>query len=137
MKAPRVIVSFKNIRVLPSGYQVSVVRRKTEFSKHFAGHSPRSLREANEYRDLLLKTLPSKRRNDIPQHIVTGAGLKQQAVGVYRYASRHFYQVSYTGSRGTVQVKTFPWTDRKSEIEAYRRAVQFRKKFARGRQSRK
>ena len=47
------ITAFKNIRVLPSGYQVAVTRAGTEFSRHFAGLSKESLRNAERYRDKL------------------------------------------------------------------------------------
>lgn len=132
MKRPRLIASFKNIRVLPSGYQVTVVRQKREFSKHFAGHTARSLREANAYRDLLLRTLPSKRRRDIPKHVLNGAGLKEQVVGVFRYAERHFYQVTFTDKKGVIRGRTFYWKDRAGEIAAYKKAVAFRRSIARG-----
>ncbi len=60
------MTDFKNIRTLPSGYQVSVVRAKTEVSRHFAGHSEKSYRAAVRYRDRLLRELPDKRQNKIP-----------------------------------------------------------------------
>ena len=121
------MTAFRNIRVLPSGYQVAVVREGTEFSKHFAGHSARSLREANDYRDLLLRTLPSKRRKDVPKHILDALKLKTQVVGVFRYEDRRFYQVTYSDKTGAVRTKTFSWKDREGEIKAYRDAVNFRK----------
>ncbi len=121
------MTAFKNIRVLPSGYQVSVVREGTEFSKHFAGHSPRSLREANAYRDLLLRTLPSKRRKNVPKHILDALKLKEQVVGVFRYDDRRFYQVTYSDRDGVVRTKTFSWKDRDGEVKAYRDAVKFRR----------
>ena len=40
------MTDFKNIRTLPSGYQVSIVRAKTEVSRHFAGHSQKSYHAA-------------------------------------------------------------------------------------------
>ncbi len=131
MKPVRLLGSFKNIRTLPSGYQVSVVRQKTEFSKHFAGHSAKSLREANAYRDLLLRTLPSKRRRDIPGYVLSGVGLKDQVIGVFRYAERRFYQVTFSDAKGTMKARTFSWKDRKGEIAAYRQAVDFRKSLTR------
>ncbi|MDQ6861193.1 MAG: hypothetical protein M3032_08570 [Verrucomicrobiota bacterium] len=50
---------FKNLRVLPSGFQVSIVRRGVEVSKHFAGHSVESYMAAIEHRNRLLRKLPA------------------------------------------------------------------------------
>lgn len=49
---------FKNLRILPSGFQVSIMRNNKEVSKHFAGHSPESYMAAIHYRDQLLAMLP-------------------------------------------------------------------------------
>src|SRR5437868_15098114 len=91
---------FKNIRVLPSGYQVAVTRNKTEFSKHFAGHSKNSLRAAMQYRDHLLRELPNKRKKDIPRRLLTALRLTKPVAGVFRYPVRHFYEVSYRAGAG-------------------------------------
>ena len=123
---------FKNIRVLPSGYQVAVTRNKTEFSKHFAGHSKNSLRAAMQYRDHLLRELPNKRKKDIPRRLLTALRLTKPVVGVFRYPERHFYQVSYRDRAGNLRSRTFSWFSRREEIDAYAAAVAFRKKTARG-----
>ena len=117
----------KNIRVLPSGYQVCVTREKTEFSKHFAGHTPKSLRVAETYRDMLLRELPSKRRHNIPPRVLKALKLKQAVVGVTRYPKR-CYAVSYRDNARRIKTKTFSWRLPKDEIKAYAAAVEFRKK---------
>src|SRR5438876_11514339 len=94
-KRPRVFTEFKNIRVLPSGYQVTVTRKKKEFSKHFAGHSKQALKTAERWRDHLLRFLPDKRRRKIPGRILAALGLKKPAVGVSGSPERRFYQVAY------------------------------------------
>ena len=48
----------KNLRILPSGFQVTVMRNRTEMTKHFAGHSPESYSAAIRYRNKLLRRLP-------------------------------------------------------------------------------
>lgn len=116
----------RNIRVLPSGYQVCVTREKTEFSKHFAGHSPKSLRMAETYRDMLLRVLPPKRQHEIPHRVLIALKLKQAIVGVTRYPKR-CYAVSYRNKAGQVKTQTFSWRDSKGEITAYTAAVAFRK----------
>jgi hypothetical protein len=50
---------FKNLRVLPSGFQVSIMRGGVEVSKHFAGHSVESYMAAIEHRNRLLRKLPT------------------------------------------------------------------------------
>src|SRR6266568_2624183 len=84
-KRPRLIVEFRNLRVLPSGYQVTVTRGKREFAKHFAGNSEKSLRAAMRYRDQLLRVLPNKRKNLIPRKVLAALGLKKPVVGVSRH----------------------------------------------------
>ena len=117
----------RNIRVLPSGYQVCVTREKTEFSKHFAGHSPKSLRLAEAYRDMLLRVLPPKRRHEVPRRVLTALRLKQPIVGVTRYPKR-CYAVSYRNKANQIKTKTFSWRAPKDEVAAYSAAVEFRKK---------
>jgi hypothetical protein len=116
----------RNIRVLPSGYQVCVTREKTEFSKHFAGHSARSLRLAETYRDMLLRVLPPKRQHEIPRRVLKALNLKQPVVGVTRYPKR-CYAVSYRDKARRIKTRTFSWRTPKDETKAYAAAVQFRK----------
>jgi hypothetical protein len=117
----------RNIRVLPSGYQVCVTRQKTEFSKHFAGHSPKSLRLAETYRDMLLRELPPKRQHEIPRRVLKAVRLKQPIVGVTRYPKR-CYAVSYRDNARRIKTRTFSWRTPKDEIKAYAAAIDFRKK---------
>jgi hypothetical protein len=126
MKRPRAFQEFKNLRMLPSGYQVTVTRGKMEFSKHFAGHSTRSLQAAIRYRDRLRRELPDKRKNVIPRRLLAALNLERPVVGVFRHPKRRFYQVSYRDSDGRLRSRTFGWADREAEIEAYAAAVKFR-----------
>jgi hypothetical protein len=119
------MTDFKNIRTLPSGYQVSIVRGKTEVSRHFAGHSEKSYRAAVRYRDRLLRELPDKRLNKIPRRILRSLGLLKPVVGVFRSPGRRFYQVTWY-ERGRQHTATFPWGD-DGELEAYQTAIEFRK----------
>ena len=119
------ITDFKNIRVLPSGYQVTIVRAKIEVSKHFAGHSEKSYRAAVRYRDQLLRELPDKRRNKIPRPILKALHLSRPVVGVFRYGRRKFYQVTYR-ERGRQRCVTFSWRGA-DELDAYRTAIEFRR----------
>src|SRR5688572_12736830 len=89
------VIEFANIRVLPSGYQVTVTRSKIEFSRHFAGHSEASLQAALRFRDKALRELPPKRLNPIPRTVLAAVGLKTETPGVCRNPPRSFYQVSY------------------------------------------
>jgi hypothetical protein len=125
MRQPGPITDFKNIRVLPSGYQVTMVRAKTEVSKHFAGHSERSYRAAVRYRDRLLRELPDKRLNKIPRRILKALQLTKPVVGVFRARKRRFYQVSYI-ENGRLRCRVFSWVG-DAEPEAYRAAIKFRK----------
>ena len=113
--------------MLPSGYQVCVTREKTEFSKHFAGHSARSLRLAESYRDMMLRVLPPKRQHEIPHSGAEALNLKQPVVGVTRYPKR-CYAVSYRNKARQIKTRTFSWRTPKDEIKAYAAAVEFRKK---------
>jgi hypothetical protein len=133
---PRVITEFKNMRTLPSGYQVTVTRNKREFSKHFAGHSEKALKAAKRWRNLILRVLPNKRRKPIPKKILAAVGLKVPAVGVFRYAKRRLYYVSYRDHKRVVRSRAFPWSDRDGEIAAYAAAARFRKKAARSKTQR-
>lgn len=51
---------FKNIRVLPTGFQVAILRQRVEHSKHFPGHSLESYMEAITHRNQLLRKLPKR-----------------------------------------------------------------------------
>jgi len=126
-KRRRRLLEVRNIRILPSGYQVCVTREKTEFSKHFAGHSAKSLRMAESYRDMLLRILPQRRRHQVPGRILARLGLKQPVVGVSRYPKR-CYAVCYRNNKNQIKTRTFSWRDPKDEIAAYKAAVSFRKK---------
>ena len=125
MKRPRAYTEFKNIRVLPSGYQVSITRATIEFSRHFAGHSEASHRAAIRFRDKLLGELPPKRLNPIPKRVLAAVGLDKEAVGVSRHASRTMYQVGFR-IKGEHRNRSFSWGNELTEIEAYAAAVAFR-----------
>jgi hypothetical protein len=124
-KRSRAITDFKNIRVLPSGYQVTIVRAKIEVSKHFAGHSEKSYRAAMRYRDQLLREMPDKRLNRIPRRILRALDLTKPVVGVFRRDRRKFYQVTYR-EKGRLRCAVFSWTG-DDEADAYRAAIEFRK----------
>jgi hypothetical protein len=51
---------FKNLRILPSGYQVAIMRHRKSVTKHFAGHTDRSYAAAIRHRDQLLRVLPAR-----------------------------------------------------------------------------
>ncbi|MDQ3118796.1 MAG: hypothetical protein M3Q89_04400 [Verrucomicrobiota bacterium] len=131
MNRPRVIAEFKNIRVLPSGYQVTLVRAGIEFSKHFAGHSEQSHRAAVRFRDQALRELPPKRLNNIPRRVLAAAGLTKAMVGVFRHPERAMYQVGYRDEEGRQRNRAFTWNANRSEEEAFSNAVAFRKKMVR------
>jgi len=118
---------FRNIRTVPSGYQVAVTRNKQEFSRHFAGHTDESLQRAIRFRNQLLKKLPPKRNNPVPRRVLAAAGLKEPAVGVFRNARRNFYQVSYRDEEGRVRGTTFSWRTPAEETEAYQMAIELRR----------
>jgi hypothetical protein len=126
-KRPRAFAEIRNLRVLPSGYQVAVTRRKREYGKHFAGHSKESLRAALRYRDQLLRLLPSKRKNAIPRRLLIVLGLKKPVVGVSRHPRRQLFQVAHRSRHGKPQSRSFSWSNQAEEIEAYAAAVKFRK----------
>jgi hypothetical protein len=132
-KRTRLFTEFKNIRVLPSGYQVAVTRNKREFSKHFAGHSKAALKAAERWRDRLLRLLPDKRKRQIPRRVLAAVGRKKPAVGVSRSPKRRFYQVAYRDRRRAQRVRIFSWADRAGEIAAYAAAVKFRRQLERRR----
>lgn len=124
------INEFKNIRVLPSGYQVSMVREGTEFSRHFAGHSKQSLKLASEYRDMLLDTLPSKRRQEIPPRILRACGFARPVVGVHRNLDRQYYSISFRDPKTRkFRMKSFTWGPKTPELKAYQAAVRFRRQL--------
>ena len=118
------VTEFTNIRVLPSGYQVSVTRAKIEFSRHFAGHSDASLQAALRFRDKVLRELPTKRLNPVPRKVLAAVGVNAEVVGVFRHPKRSFYQVSYRDG-GRMRSRTFSWK-KVSEAEAYAAAIAFR-----------
>jgi hypothetical protein len=124
-KRPKSYSEFTNIRVLPSGYQVSITRAKTEISRHFAGHSDRSLRAALRFRDRLLRELPDKRLNPIPRRVLTALGLKEQVPGVFRRQWQNAYSVTWKEA-GRLRTRQFTYRG-KSEVDAYAAAVRFRK----------
>ena len=119
------VTEFTNIRVLPSGYQVTVTRAKIEFSRHFAGHSDASLEAALRFRDKTLRELPSKRLNPVPRKVLAAVGLQTEAVGVSRHPQRSFYQVAYR-DHGRMRTRTFSWRNL-PEAAAYAAAIAFRK----------
>ena len=131
MNSRRCITEFTNIRVTNDGFQVVFVRAKIEIRKYFAGHSPKSLRAAQQYRDRMLREIPDKRLNLIPRSVLKALGLSKPVVGVFRPARRNHYAVNYTGREGRLHSRTFPWREG-SETAAYARAVAFRKKTMRG-----
>jgi hypothetical protein len=50
---------FKNLRILPSGFQVVIMRHRKSVTKHFAGHTDSSYAAAIRHRDQLLRVLPA------------------------------------------------------------------------------
>ena len=123
------VTEFTNIRVLPSGYQVSVTRAKIEFSRHFAGHSDASLNAAVRFRDKALRELPPKRINPVPREVLAAVGLDREVVGVFRHPRRSFYQVSFR-EKGKWRTRSFSWNKR-DEADAYANAVAFREELVR------
>ena len=118
------VTEFTNIRVLPSGYQVTVTRAKIEFSRHFAGHSDASLKAALRFRDKVLRELPTKRLNPVPRKVLAAVGVDTEVVGVFRHPKRMFYQVMYRDG-GRMRARTFSWRKMK-EADAYAEAIAFR-----------
>ena len=123
-RSPKPVTEFTNIRVLPSGYQVTVTRAKIEFSRHFAGHSDASLKAALRFRDKALRELPTKRLNPVPRKVLAAVGLETEVVGVFRHPKRMFYQVTYRDGDRT-RARTFSWRN-VAEAEAYAAAIAFR-----------
>lgn len=124
---PQFFTEFKNIRTLPSGYQVVLTRNKEEFSKHFAGLSPAALKAAKRWRDEVLRLMPDKRKNLVARRVLAALGLKKPVVGVFYHPQRSFFQVAYRGPRGQHRSRSFSWSNRDEEIAAYAAAVRFRK----------
>ncbi|MGZ4965760.1 MAG: hypothetical protein ACXV97_01155 [Chthoniobacterales bacterium] len=124
---PKIFSGFTNIRVLPSGYQVTITRAKVEVSRHFAGHSARSLRAAVKFRDQLLRDMPNKRLNPIPQRVLRAAGLKEAPPGVFRRVPPGAYVVNWY-ERGRLRGRQFGF-QRRPEMEAFLQAVKFRKRI--------
>jgi hypothetical protein len=131
-RRPRFFSEFKNIRTLPSGYQVVVTRNKKEYSKHFAGHSRSALKAAERWRDQILRLLPGKRKNVIARRLLTALGLTKPVVGVSYHRGRSLFQVSYRSRNGRWRTRAFPWSDGREEIAAYAAAVKFRKDLLKG-----
>ena len=131
IKRPKFFKEFKNIRTLPSGFQVSVTRHKKEYSKHFAGHSRNSLKAAEKWRDQMLRLLPNKRKNTIAPRLLKAIGLTKPVVGVSNHRKRRMFQVSYRAKRGRMKTRGFSWSTAKGEVAAYAAAVRFRKKLLR------
>jgi hypothetical protein len=132
-RRPRFFKEFKNIRTLPSGYQVAVTRNKKEYSKHFAGHSPAARKAAERWRDRILRLLPPKRKNAIRRKVLAALGLKTPVVGVSCHPQRRMFQVPYRLGRGRMRTRSFHWSDRGREVAAYAAAVKFRKSLLRKR----
>ena len=128
---PRLSAEVRNLRVLPSGYQVTITRQKREYSKHFAGHSKDSLQKAMKYRDRLLRMLPKRRRNAVPRRVLSGLGLKEPVLGISRSSIRRMYQVGFKDERGRQAARSFYWRAPGEEINAYANAMRFRKKLLR------
>lgn len=126
-RRPRFFSEFKNIRTLPSGYQVAVTRNKKEYSKHFAGHSRSALQAAERWRDQILRLLPGKRKNAIARKLLVALGLTKPVVGVSNHRGRRMFQVSYRFGNGRPRTRAFPWSNGGEEIAAYAAAVKFRK----------
>ena len=116
---------FKNIRVTNDGYQVVVVRAKIEISKYFRGHSRESLRAAEAFRDQILREVPPKRLNPIPEKVLRALGRAEPVVGVFRHPKRCHYAVSYTDQEGRKRSRAFSWR-KESESAAYAKAAEFR-----------
>ena len=130
MKRPRAFTEFTNIRVLPSGYQVTLTRAGNEFSRHFAGLSESSHRAAIRFRDKVLRELPAKRLNNVPPRVLKALGLSKPVVGVFRTPRRSMYQVSYRDGKRRC-VRAFAWGRERNEVEAYAAAIAFRKETLR------
>lgn len=124
-KRPRAFAEFKNIRTLPSGYQVAITRAKVEVTRHFAGHSKQSLAAAVRFRDEVLRGLPNKRLNPIPARVLRAAGVTQPVPGVFRRRDKRAYNVVYKW-RGRLRTKQFAFIDR-PEAEVYAEAVAYRR----------
>ena len=127
---PSVYTQFTNIRVLPSGYQVTLTRGGNEFSRHFAGHSENSLQAALRFRDKALRELPSKRINAIPRQVLAAVGRTEAVVGVSRTPSRSIYQVSFR-EKDKWKGRAFGWGRMRTEADAYAAAVAFREQVVR------
>jgi hypothetical protein len=123
-KRPKIFAEFRNIRVLPSGYQVAITRAKVEVSRHFAGHTERSLQAAMKFRDRLLRDMPNKRLNPIPHRVLRAAGLKDQPPGVFRRVPPGAYVVNWK-ERGRQRGRQFGFQNR-PEPEVFLQAVKFR-----------
>lgn len=126
MPKNRAIKEFSNIRVTNDGFQVVVTRVGQENTAYFAGHTDKSLRAAQRYRDRLLRSLPSKRLNPVPRRVLQALGLSEPVVGVFRPRGRGHYAVVYLDRTGRKRTRAFSWTEPEEEIEAYAQAVALR-----------
>jgi hypothetical protein len=124
VKRPKIFSEFKNIRVLPSGYQVTITRAKVEVSRHFAGHTDESLQAAMKFRDRLLRDMPNKRLNPIPDKVLRAAGMTEQPPGVFRRASVSAYVVNWY-EHGRLRGRQFGFRYRQ-EVDVFLEAVKFR-----------
>jgi hypothetical protein len=126
MNRSKIFTAFRNIRITPDGYQVIVTRAKMEFSKFFAGHTSKSLKAAEAYRNQLLKELPDKRINVIPRRVLKALGLSKPVVGVFRNPHKQYYAVMFVDKRGIRRSRSFPFRH-VDEVSAYSASVKFRK----------
>lgn len=131
MGSTRAIKEFTNIRVTNDGFQVVITRAGENFTKYFAGHSSESLRAAQCCRDQMLRKLPSKRLNLVPQSVLRTLGLTEPVVGVFRPAGRDHYTVVFTDHDGRKRTRAFSWKGG-NEADAYAKAIALRKKWLRG-----
>ena len=125
------LAKFRNIRTTRDGYQVVVVRERIEKTKFFARHTKESLRNAELYRDQLLKKLPSKRLNPVPKEVLASLGLTEPVVGVFRHPKKQCYAVSFLNEARRYCTQAFSFRTTADEVAAYAEAVKFRKKALR------
>jgi hypothetical protein len=132
MPKNRAIKEFTNIRVTNDGFQVVITRVGQEHTAYFAGHSDKSLRAAQRYRDRMLRQLPSKRLNQVPRRVLQALGLSEPVVGVFRPRGRNHYSVTFPDRRtGRKRTRAFSWKEPGGEIEAYAQAIALRNRILR------
>lgn len=130
-KSTKALKEIKNIRVTNDGYQVLAVRSKVPHRKFFAGHTKKSLPEAEKYRDTLLKKVPAKRVSGIPPRVLAALGLDEPVTGVFRHPNRPHFGVAYTDESGHRCSRAFSFRNEEEEVAAYAKAMKFRKKTVR------